>query len=97
MIYTFEFRYSLARKNWKFGTVQLYYNRTWNEKEGMREIWEKIQHFDYEPLFKKKSLQEDINLVNELMTGVNGDKDLSLLYKNLVSISAAEKIKGDFK
>ena len=95
--YVFEFRYSLARKNWKFGTVQLYYNRTWNEKEGMREIWEKIQHFDYETLFKKKTLQEDINIVNELIQGVKGEDELSLLYKNLVSISAAEKIKGDFK
>lgn len=95
--FVFEFRYSLSKKNWKFGAVQLYYNRNWNEKEGMRELWEKIQHFDYAPLFKKKTLQEDINLVNELIEGVEGEKDISLLYKNLVSVSAAEKIKGDFK
>lgn len=93
--YVFEFRYSLAKKNWKFGSVQLSYYRHYYGS--IREVWEKIQHFDYETLFKKKTLQEDINIVNELIQGVKGEDDLSLLYKNLVSISAAEKIKGDFK
>lgn len=95
--YVFEFRYSLAKKNWKFGSVQLYFNRSWSYNDSIREVWEKIQHFDYDTLFKKKTLQEDINIVNELIEGVKGEKDLSLLYKNLVSVSAAEKIKGDFK
>ena len=95
--YVFEFRYSLARKNWKFGSVQLYFNRSWSYDDNIREVWEKIQHFDYETLFKKKSLQEDIQIVNEVIEGVTGEKDLSLLYKNLVSVGAAEKIKGDFK
>lgn len=95
--YVFEFRYSLAKKNWKFGSVQVSYDRNWNYNDSIREVWEKIQYFDYETLFKKKTLQEDLNIVNELIEGVTGIKDLSLLYKNLVSISAAEKIKGDFK
>lgn len=95
--YVFEFRYSLAKKNWKFGSVQLYYNRNWSYYDSIREVWEKIQHFDYETLFKKKSLQEDLQIVNDLIQGVKGEEELSLLYKNLVSVSAAEKIKGDFK
>ena len=93
--YVFEFRYSLAKKNWKFGSVQLSYNRHYYDS--MREVWEKIQHFDYETLFKKKTLQEDLQIVNDLIQGVKSEDELSLLYKNLVSISAAEKIKGDFK
>lgn len=93
--YVFEFRYSLAKKNWKFGSVQLSYNRHYYDS--MREVWEKIQHFDYETLFKKKTLQEDLQIVNDLIQGVKSEDELSLLYKNLVSISAADKIKGDFK
>jgi len=98
----FIFRYSLARKNWKFDEYQLNYSRrnTWNEKtddEIYRALWQKVKDFDFEGLFKKKNLQECWNIINECIEGVNSEDELSLFHKNLVSVSAADKIKGDFK
>lgn len=98
----FTFRYSLAKKNWHFGDFEINYSRNWwNEKkpddEIYRALWQKVRDFDFEGLFKKKTLQESWNIISECITGVKGEEELSLFHKNLINASAAEKIKGDFK
>ena len=96
----FIFRYSLARKNWKFGDFEINYSRNWwNEKPGdeqYRALWQKIKDFDFEGLFKKKNLEECWNILAECISGVNGEEELSLFYKNLMNVTATDKIKGDF-
>lgn len=96
----FTFRYSLARKNWNFGDFEINYSRTWwnpkPEDEIYKALWQKIKDFDFEGLFKKKNLQECWNILAECITGVNGEEELSLFHKNLINVSATDKIKGDF-
>jgi len=96
----FTFRYSLSRKSWKFGDFEINYSRNWwNEKpedEIYKALWKKVNDFDFEGLFKKKNLQECWNILAECITGVNGEEELSLFHKNLINVSATDKIKGDF-
>lgn len=96
----FTFRYSLAKKNWKFGDFEINYSRTWwnpkPEDEIYKALWQKVKDFDFEGLFKKKNLQECWNILAECITGVNGEEELSLFHKNLINVSATDKIKGDF-
>ena len=96
----FIFRYSLARKNWKFGDFEINYSRNWwnakPEDEIYKALWQKVKDFDFEGLFKKKNLQECWNILAECIAGVNGEEELSLFHKNLINVSATDKIKGDF-
>ena len=97
---SFTFRYSLARKNWKFGDFEINYSRNWWNAQPADEIykalWQKVKDFDFEGLFKKKNLQECWNILAECITGVKGEEELSLFHKNLINVSATDKIKGDF-
>ena len=96
----FTFRYSLSKKNWHFGDFEINYSRNWwNEKpsdEIYKALWQKVKDFDFDGLFKKKTLQECWNILAECITGVNGEDELSLFHKNLINASATDKIKGDF-
>lgn len=97
----FTFRYILSRKNWKFGDFEVNYSRGnwWTSQpsdEIYKALWQKVKDFDYEGLFKKKNLQECWNILADCITGVKGEEELSLFYKNLINASATDKIKGDF-
>lgn len=96
----FTFRYSLSKKNWHFGDFEINYSRNWwnaqPEDEIYKALWQKVKDFDFDGLFKKKTLQECWNILAECITGVNGEDELSLFHKNLINASATDKIKGDF-
>lgn len=96
----FTFRYSLAKKSWKFDDFEINYSRNWWTSQPSDEIykalWQKVKDFDFEGLFKKKNLKECWNILAECIVGVKGEEELSLFYKNLINASATDKIKGDF-
>ena len=96
----FVFRYSLSKKNWHFGDFEINYSRSWwnaqPEDEIYKALWQKVKDFDFDGLFKKKTLQECWNIHAECIEGVNSEDELSLFHKNLINASATDKIKGDF-
>ena len=94
---TFDFKYSLSKDKWEYKSHYLGFDYQRDKDESYNDIWNKAYNMNLKMLFKKKTLQECLEVCAKMIDGVKSGDDINLLYKNELNLYNQIVIEGDFK
>lgn len=94
---TIEFKYSLSKDKWEYKSHYLGFDYQRDRDEVYNDLWKKAYNMPLKMFFKKKTLQECLEVCAKMIEGVKDVNDISLLYKNEQNLYNQIVIEGDFK
>lgn len=94
---TFDFKYSLSKDKWEYKSHYLGFDYQKDSDAVYNDIWNKAYNMPLKMFFKKKTLQECLEVCAKIIEGVKDGDDISLLYKNEQNLYNQIVIEGDFK
>lgn len=94
---TIEFKYSLSKDKWEYKSHYLGFDYEKDRDEVYNDIWKKAYNMPLKMFFKKKTIQECMEICAKMIEGVKDGNDISLLYKNEQNLYNQIVIEGDFK